>query len=80
MTTNDGNKTQICGECKKTLLLKGKFMCYNCQHKLTDVCDNDCDTQHCSCGSEQYIKDNQIILGHNPNCGEDSEDELNNFS
>ena len=51
--------------------------CLNCQtiFDKTIICDNDCATLICSrCSHEFYIKNNRIIEGHNPECGNDDFD------
>ena len=39
------------------------------------ICDNDCQTVIFECNCEYYIKNNQLIQGHDPMCGVWSDDE-----
>ncbi len=47
--------------------------CPICSTNITDMCDNDCGTVNC-CNREFYYENNTINFGHNPKCGMDNDD------
>ncbi len=47
--------------------------CPICIENITTLCDNACGTIYC-CNREFYYKNNAILLGHNPECGNDNDD------
>jgi hypothetical protein len=66
-------KYLICPNCNFNL---------NQSNGYVTECDNSCNTYQCKCGKEFYIQDYQdyqvdpnkvynIVIGHNPKCGED---------
>lgn len=58
------------------------FHCLECNFVLNSqiICDNDCGTFLCEHCSNEYHFDNnnkKLIQGHNPKCGDFSDDNLN---
>lgn len=54
---------------------KNLIECQGCE-ETTTVCDNSCGTVICDkCNKESYIEDGKRKYGHNPNCGEENDEE-----